>query len=214
MTNGQSCCSTAGRSDHPRFRRTNVAETHSTRNPGNVIHGHAFVGNHSRTYRSWNMMLQRCHNPKNTHFARYGGRGIVVCHRWRESFTAFLEDMGERPESRELERKDNNGNYTPENCRWATRKEQCQNTSRNRFIAFDGQTLSISEWARKIGVNKETLRGRLKNGMSVECALTTPTKPKGRQKCSVSGCDGYCWGKGLCSKHYQRARKTDLRERE
>lgn len=91
----------------------------------NLTHGHA-RGDHSPTYRSWNAMLQRCDNPRNIGYIHYGGRGITVCDRWR-TFALFLEDMGVRPEGYTLDRLDNDGNYEPGNCRWATRKQQAQN---------------------------------------------------------------------------------------
>ena len=79
------------------------------------------------TFRSWNMMLQRCYNPKRSNYAYYGGRGITVCERWRSSFEAFLVDMGLRPDGMTLDRKNSNKNYVPSNCRWATKVQQAGN---------------------------------------------------------------------------------------
>ncbi len=95
----------------------------------NLKHGHATSTNKSDTaeYRAWRGAIQRCHNPKNKDFKNYGGRGIIVCPRWRLSFENFLSDMGLRPKGRTLDREKVNGNYNPNNCRWATWKEQANN---------------------------------------------------------------------------------------
>lgn len=113
----------------------------------------------------WRLMWERCNDKTNGRYADYGGRGICVCDRWRDFFQ-FVEDMGRRP-SREhsIDREDNDGNYCPENCRWATRKQQALNCRpakpRGRvFITIDGETKYLLEWSRQFGVNHETAKRR------------------------------------------------------
>jgi len=96
-------------------------------------HGYAKRGNQTKTYITWAHMLQRCHNPKAKHYKYYGNRGIKVCDKWR-SFKNFLKDMGERPKGLTIERVDNDGNYEPDNCVWATRREQRRN---NRYAKLN-----------------------------------------------------------------------------
>jgi hypothetical protein len=114
----------------------------------------------TRTYRIWNGMMSRCHNPAATGYSRYGGRGIKVCERWME-FENFLADMGEAPTAMTLDRRDNNGPYSPENCRWATRREQNNNSSGNRVVEAFGRAQTVAQWAREVGIKYQTLYRRL-----------------------------------------------------
>lgn len=127
-------------------------------------------------YEAWCKIKQRCYKKTNRNYYRYGGRGITVCDRWLESFENFLEDMGPRPVSKEsIDRINNNGNYEPENCRWANRKEQNRNTSRNRMLTFNGKTMCMAEWAERLNLDYQNLARRLnKFGWSVEKSLTKP----------------------------------------
>jgi hypothetical protein len=122
-------------------------------------------------------MKKRCYNPKASNYKDYGGRGITICPRWRESFVAFLEDMGPRPSDKHsIDRIDNNGPYCPENCRWATLQQQRNNRRPVTNITFQGETLSLLQWARRLNMNYDTLRYRIKRkNWPVEIAMTTPT---------------------------------------
>lgn len=103
----------------------------------------------SPTYSSWVNMWIRCRYAYTQNYARYGGRGIGICERWKD-FRLFLEDMGERPAGHTLDRIDNDGDYTPENCRWATSREQGLNRSNHRMITWNGQTKPLIVWTREL----------------------------------------------------------------
>ena len=127
-------------------------------------------------YTSWNKMLYRCYKPTSKDFADYGGRGITVCEEWRTSFMQFLADMGPRPTPQHtVDRKDNEGPYSKENCYWATRLEQMNNTRKNHFLSFDGKSQTIAQWARELGISSGVIDARLRRShWSVERTLTTP----------------------------------------
>jgi hypothetical protein len=111
-------------------------------------------------YYIWSGMIQRINNKKNPLFKYYGGRGIHICKRWLK-FKNFLKDMGERPnEKYSIDRINNNGHYCKNNCRWATQKEQLNNTRRNRIIKYRSKTKSISQWAEFFGIKSSTFRQR------------------------------------------------------
>lgn len=140
----------------------------------------------SSTYISWNAAKQRCTNPKAVRFDRYGGRGITMCPEWAASFEAFLRDMGPRPSGTTLDRVNNDGNYEPSNCRWATRDEQENNKSTNRNLTLDGVTLTVTQWAARLGISSVTIATRLNRGWSVERALTGAVATKS-QPVTING---------------------------
>lgn len=126
---------------------------------------------------AWTSMKQRCANPKNTSYKNYGSRGIKICDEWagRDGFAAFLCDMGLKPTSSHmLERIDNHKDYGPENCRWATRKEQNRNHRGNRLITYCGHTKPLVQWEEDLGMVTGILSARLCRGWSIERALSEP----------------------------------------
>jgi hypothetical protein len=132
---------------------------------------HGYAG--TRTYVSYFEMLKRCYDPSVIRYPQYGGRGIGVCARWRSSFLSFLEDMGERPTDKTLDRIDNNADYGPENCRWATREQQLRNTRRSVYIQDEqGHRKTLTEWARETGVPRNTLSRYVRiAGLTLEQAI-------------------------------------------
>lgn len=142
-----------------------------------TVHGHSGLIQ-SPTYRTWHKMKQRCLNPQSSHFHLYGGKGVVICARWL-AFENFLSDMGERPVGESIDRIDSNGNYEPGNCRWATPREQGNNTNRNVFLEHEGERLTVAEWARKWGLPPHVVHSRVvKMGWSMERAKRESVKPR------------------------------------
>jgi len=127
----------------------------------------------TRTRQAWRSMHRRCTDPAIAHFERYGGRGITVCERWR-SFDNFLADMGEAPPNLSLDRRDNDGNYEPGNCRWATQSEQLRNSTTARILEFRGKAQCVTAWAEELGLAHNSIQKRLRDGWSIKRALSTP----------------------------------------
>lgn len=179
-----------------------------TASSGNLRKGHIAscgclyresIGNRSRThgkrqsveYRCWTHIKTRCCNPRSKSYPNYGGRGISVCPEWLSSFETFYSDMGPRPSGKDsIERIDNNGNYEPSNCRWATSQEQRANQRQRRItyritLTHNDETLPLPEWSERTGISIDSIRARLKMGWSVEDALTRPLRKDRRRAGSV-----------------------------
>lgn len=136
-------------------------------------------------YSIYHSMLARCLNPKHIGFKHYGGRGITVCDRWQNSFENFYEDMGDRPTSKHsIDRIDVDGDYCPENCRWATHTRQCNNKRNNVRTLYNGELLTYAELSVICGLPRQTIRDRLLLGWSVEDAMYKPVQPCKRKKIS------------------------------
>lgn len=140
-------------------------------------------------YRCWVHIRTRCFNPNTPDWPRYGGRGITMCDRWYESFEAFCEDMGERPDGHSIDRIDNHGNYSPENCRWVVKKEQCRNRRSNKVLEYKGESRSLAEWAETLNLPYDVVKQRINTmGWTVEKAFETPVGNNGgkrsRPQCS------------------------------
>lgn len=126
---------------------------------------------------AFNMTKQRCYNESQKDYRYYGGRGIKICDRWLQSFDNFVADMGLRPEGYTLERVENDKDYSPENCVWASRLEQSGNTSRSLKLTFEGQTKSLEEWSKITGIAYGTLKARMQRlGYTPEQVLSKPVK--------------------------------------
>lgn len=146
--------------------------------PGKLIHGHSRRGKVTPEFRAWWAMIMRCELESGPRYDRYGGRGIRVCEKWRESFEAFLKDVGLRPtRSHSIDRIDNDGHYMPGNVRWATRKEQNANkTQRQSHLSLEcnGECLSLSVWAKRTGISESVIRKRIFRGWEPSRTLSTP----------------------------------------
>jgi hypothetical protein len=152
------------------YNKQRLRETHTH-------HGHTRQGFTSSIYNAWKNMMRRCGTPSNAEFHNYGQRGIFVCDKWKQ-FSGFLEDMGEKPIGLTLGRIDNNGPYSKENCRWETVEQQSNNKRSNHPITLNGETKTISEWARMYRINRAAVGSRIRIGWDPLKALTTPVKSK------------------------------------
>lgn len=151
-----------------------------TRSKVHTIHGGSKPGQIEHLYIVWGSMKQRCEDPNHRRFRDWGGRGIRVL--W-ENYEQFRADMlPDYKPGLQIERRDNNGHYCKENCKWATAKEQALNTRRNKRITFNGETLTYSQWQERLGFGRSTISGRMNLGWSVERALTTPVMKRNRRE--------------------------------
>ena len=133
-------------------------------------------------YSVWENIIQRCTNSKAPNFKNYGAKGVTVCQSWRD-FASFYADMGPRPSRKHtIDRIDNAKGYEPSNCRWATRIEQNNHTSRNVHVTYDGRTQTVAQWARELGVAYHTLRNRLNLGWDFKRAVTQPVDARYSRK--------------------------------
>jgi hypothetical protein len=131
----------------------------------------------SKEYSTWCAIKKRCYNPNDGKYADYGGRGIKMCERWKNSYEAFLEDMGRAPSPlHTMDRIENDGNYELSNCKWATRSEQSKNRMANRYITFNGVTQCVTDWGQQLGIKRNTILARLNSKWSIEDTLTSPLR--------------------------------------
>lgn len=134
----------------------------------NYKHGQTIGGIRSSTYKSWQDMKARCYNENNKKYPDYGGRGISVCDRWLESFNNFFEDMGTKPKSFELDRVNNNSGYFPENCQWASRRDQVNNRRNTLIVMYNGENMPLSKAVRLSGINYWSAYSRAKDGCPID----------------------------------------------
>ena len=133
-----------------------------------------FLKKYRSEYLSWEHMHERCRYTRHKNWKNYGARGITVCERWKD-FNLFVADLGRKPTpAHTIERNDVNGNYEPSNCRWATRKEQSRNLRRSVYVEVEGVKVLLIEVTEKLGLDRSSVYGRLKNGWSLEEALSIP----------------------------------------
>jgi len=134
---------------------------------------------HRKTYQTWINMRDRCSNPDNASYRYWGARGVRVCDRWQNSFEAFLEDMGDRQTGRSIDRINNTGNYPPDNCRWATPRQQARNKrprTPRLYVEYNDVVLPVILWTKRQHIKYDKLRSRLRQGWPVERALFYNTR--------------------------------------
>lgn len=156
----KACSSIAKKRYYDQVRRAKLGHSKREYIEDRTIHG------------NWARMIQRCTNPNNINYAGYGGRGITVCRRWREYKNFYADMISTYKEGMTLDRIDNSKGYLKENCRWATPKEQANNTRRNRNISHMGITRTLQQWSELVGIKRETIAYRLNSGWAVGDALS------------------------------------------
>ena len=134
------------------------------------MYKHGMYG--TRTYKNWFSMKQRCLNRNDKNYKNYGGRGITICPEWL-TFINFYKDMGEKPKDKSIDRINNNSGYCKSNCRWATPKEQMNNTRRNHLIDYRNKIQTMKQWSEELGIKYVTLQTRIRKGWKLERALTS-----------------------------------------
>jgi len=136
------------------------------------VHGKHLMST-TREHKTWYAMVLRCTNPNMHAYPDYGGRGISVCDRWlgENGFKNFLADMGPKPVGMTIERNNNDLGYSPENCRWATQREQVNNRRTNHFLSCDGRRLTLAQWGIVTGISRKTISERLRRGWNTDQAL-------------------------------------------
>lgn len=138
-------------------------------------------------YGIWCAMIRRCENRRDANYARYGGRGIRVCARWRNSFVAFIRDMGPRPSAEyTIERRRVNGSYIPSNCCWLHRDAQARNRRNNHFIRYNGSRRTLAEWSERTGIKGPTILARRRRGWSWSRVFTSPVRANRRTNAAIS----------------------------
>lgn len=146
-----------------------------------VMDGKSVAMSRTVEYATWMRMRHRCENPSNKRWNRYGGRGISVCAEWRHSFAAFFASVGPRPSPQHsLDRINNNGNYEPGNCRWATRSQQSSNKSDSTAITAFGRTATATEWSKITGLGRTMITRRVAAGVPHHIAVSEPPHKAGR----------------------------------
>lgn len=157
-------------------RRNDLCKGYKVTNLGSTTHNET----KTRLFKIWGAMKERCYREKHSHYKNYGGRGIKVCEKWKNDFVEFKEwaiNNGYR-ENLTLDRINVNGNYEPSNCRWATQKEQHNNTRKNHYIQYKGKTYTISQLSELVGRKYTTLKERIKAGWSIEDAVSKPVRQR------------------------------------
>ena len=142
---------------------------------------------HRELLSTWRAMHNRCYNSNQKDYQHYGGRGIVVAACWhgKAGFEAFARDMGDRPIGASIDRKDNDGPYSPDNCRWASRNDQAKNKRNNRWITANGETRHLADWARVLSCNPAAILARIQSGMAEDEAVTKPIPERPNAKLTM-----------------------------